>query len=164
VKRFNDINTEPMSEDRATPEAAQTHTRQRDRSLGTDHQGSRRIRRLEIPSIGSRRCPSEAEFRLQETVEHSAGRLLAVARVLPPPKRIAGGSRARGHQPLRSTNSAAFGAKRTCAAAAAGSCLALMIRSGHRAGRNPAAQQSPVSLGARSLADRRQRADRPGRL
>jgi hypothetical protein len=41
---------------------------------------------------------SEAEFRSQETVEHCAGPLLAVARVLPPPKRIAGGSRARGRQ------------------------------------------------------------------
>src|SRR5262245_44010640 len=37
----------------------------------------------------------------------------------------------------------AFGAKQTCTAATAGSRPALMTRTGHKPGRNPAAQQSP---------------------
>ena len=46
VKRFNDINTEPVPQDQATPGGAEGTIDQRGRSLGADHQGGRSVRGL----------------------------------------------------------------------------------------------------------------------
>ena len=50
MKRFSDINTVPVNEDRATPEAVGQIAHQRDRALGAGHQGSQPVRRLNTSS------------------------------------------------------------------------------------------------------------------